>query len=79
MAACGLESYRRDSTHIFEYEDYDHQPEENVVKIMAEFAAQMIAVLDKMTTESFPTCKPYKYVTMSHQLSIIISIIQINV
>lgn len=57
MAACGLEAHRRDSMRN-EESDTDQ-----VVKVMAEFAAEMIAVLDRLNVESFPNTKPYKYVS----------------
>lgn len=56
MAACGLEATRRDSMHS-SVSEYDTQ--DDVVKVMAQFAVQMMAVLDKMNTEFFPTTKPY--------------------
>ncbi|XP_066592122.1 adenylyl cyclase X E-like isoform X2 [Prorops nasuta] len=57
MAACGLEANRRDSMHSNES---DESFGDNVVKVMAQFAAQMMAVLDRMSAESFSTPKPYK-------------------
>lgn len=60
MAACGLEACRRDSMHSCES---DESFCDNVVKVMAEFAAKMIAVLDKLNARSFErkcSTKPYK-------------------
>ncbi|XP_012228247.1 adenylyl cyclase X E-like isoform X2 [Linepithema humile] len=57
MAACGLEASRRDSTHSSES---DESYSDNVVKVMAQFAVQMMSVLDKMNARSFTTSKPYK-------------------
>ncbi|XP_043285821.1 adenylate cyclase type 2-like isoform X2 [Venturia canescens] len=54
MAACGLEAHRRDSMRN-EEKDEDH-----VVKVMAEFASQMMSVLDRLNIEAFPNTKPYK-------------------
>ncbi|XP_076287222.1 adenylyl cyclase X D isoform X4 [Lasioglossum baleicum] len=56
MAACGLEAGRRDSMHSTESEEVCS---DNVVKVMAEFAAEMIAVLDKLNAKLFYT-KPYR-------------------
>lgn len=58
MAACGLEANRRDSMHSLES---DENSSNNVVKVMAEFAAQMMVVLDRINAESVSS-KPYKYV-----------------
>ncbi|XP_011860163.1 PREDICTED: adenylate cyclase type 2-like isoform X3 [Vollenhovia emeryi] len=57
MAACGLEANRRDSMHSTES---DENCSDNVVKVMAQFAVQMMSVLDKMNARSFPTSKPHK-------------------
>ncbi|CAL7940010.1 unnamed protein product [Xylocopa violacea] len=57
MAACGLEASRRDSMRSSETEDNSN---DNVVKVMAHFAAEMMAVLDKLKARSFYTSKPYK-------------------
>ncbi|XP_044014942.1 adenylate cyclase type 2-like isoform X3 [Aphidius gifuensis] len=55
MAACGLEARRRDSL------ESDDGSQEHVVKIMAEFAARMMEVLDRLNADIFPNCvKPYK-------------------
>ncbi|XP_035736454.1 adenylate cyclase type 2-like isoform X3 [Vespa mandarinia] len=56
MAACGLESNRRDSMHSLES---DESSSDNVVKVMAEFAAQMMVVLDRINSESVSS-KPYR-------------------
>lgn len=55
MAACGLEA-SRDSMHNAESDECCN---DNVVKVMAEFAAQMMAVLDKINAES-SSSKPYR-------------------
>ncbi|XP_043498568.1 adenylate cyclase type 2-like isoform X2 [Polistes fuscatus] len=55
MAACGLEASRRDSMHSLESEENSSN---NVVKVMAEFAAQMMVVLDRINAES--NSKPYR-------------------
>lgn len=57
MAACGLEAGRRDSTHSNES---DETRSDNVVKVMAQFAVQMMSVLDKMNARAFTRSKPYK-------------------
>ncbi|XP_070150500.1 adenylyl cyclase X E [Polyergus mexicanus] len=57
MAACGLEASRRNSMHSTESEEDSN---DNVVKVMAQFAVQMMSVLDKMIARSFTTLKPYK-------------------
>lgn len=57
MAACGLEANRRDSMHSTET---DQDSNDNVVKLMAKFAAHMISVLDTINAESSYTSKPYK-------------------
>lgn len=57
MAACGLEASRRNSMHSTESEEDSN---DNVVKVMAQFAVQMMSVLDKMIARSFTTSKPYK-------------------
>lgn len=57
MAACGLEASRRDSMHSSES---DEAFNDNVVKVMAQFAAEMMAVLDRLNARSFATTKPYK-------------------
>lgn len=57
MAACGLEAIRRDSMHSTES---DESCSDNVVKVMAQFAVQMMSVLDKMNARSFTTSKPHK-------------------
>ncbi|EZA60062.1 Adenylate cyclase type, partial [Ooceraea biroi] len=55
MAACGLEASRRDSMRSTESEETC-----DVVKVMAQFAVQMMSVLDRMNARSFTTSKPYK-------------------
>lgn len=57
MAACGLEAHRRDSMHSTES---DESCSDNVVKVMAQFAVQMMSVLDRMNARSFTTSKPHK-------------------
>ncbi|XP_017887885.1 adenylate cyclase type 2 isoform X2 [Ceratina calcarata] len=57
MAACGLEASRRDSMHSDESEE---NFSDNVVKVMAEFATKMMAVLKKLKEKSFYTSKPYR-------------------
>lgn len=57
MAACGLEANRRDSMHSTES---DENCNDNVVKVMAQFAVQMMSVLDRMNARSFTTSKPHK-------------------
>ncbi|XP_020296532.1 adenylate cyclase type 2-like isoform X2 [Pseudomyrmex gracilis] len=57
MAACGLEASRRNSMHSTES---DENYNDNVVKVMAQFAVQMMSVLDRMNARSFTTSKPYK-------------------
>lgn len=57
MAACGLEASRRNSMHSTES---DENYSDNVVKVMAQFAVQMMSVLDRMNARSFTTSKPYK-------------------
>lgn len=57
MAACGLEANRRDSMHSTES---DENCSDNVVKVMAQFAVQMMSVLDRMNARSFTTSKPHK-------------------
>ncbi|XP_018341490.1 PREDICTED: adenylate cyclase type 4-like isoform X3 [Trachymyrmex septentrionalis] len=57
MAACGLEAHRRGSMHSTES---DENCSDNVVKVMAQFAVQMMSVLDKMNARSFTTSKPHK-------------------
>ncbi|XP_051172100.1 adenylate cyclase type 2-like isoform X3 [Leptopilina boulardi] len=64
MAACGLEASRRDSIYSTGStgstgSNDDTQGHYDVVKLMAQFAAQMIIVLDKMNAESFTYNKPY--------------------
>ncbi|XP_024936436.1 adenylate cyclase type 2 isoform X2 [Cephus cinctus] len=54
MAACGLDASRRDSAHSSETSS---NTDEHVVKVMADFAVHMMAVLDKMY---LPTDRPYK-------------------
>ena len=57
MAACGLDAHHsRDSMRSMDDDD-DH-----VVKVMAEFAAEMMQVIDRLNVEAFPNTKPYKYV-----------------
>ncbi|CAD1477097.1 unnamed protein product [Heterotrigona itama] len=56
MAACGLEAGRRDSMHSAESEGNFN---DNVIKVMAQFAVEMMAVLDKLKRKSFYT-KPYR-------------------
>ncbi|XP_012165512.2 adenylate cyclase type 2 isoform X1 [Bombus affinis] len=57
MAACGLEAGRRDSMRSTVSEENFN---DNVVKVMAQFAAEMMAVLDKLKRKSFYTSKPYR-------------------
>ncbi|KAK9300855.1 hypothetical protein QLX08_006566 [Tetragonisca angustula] len=57
MAACGLEAGRRDSMHSAESEENFN---DNVIKVMAQFAVEMMAVLDKLKRKSFYTSKPYR-------------------
>nr|XP_034176067.1 adenylate cyclase type 2 isoform X2 [Osmia lignaria] len=57
MAACGLEATRRDSMRSSESEESFN---ENVVKVMAQFAVEMMAVLSKLNGRSFYRTKPYK-------------------
>nr|XP_012138136.1 PREDICTED: adenylate cyclase type 2-like isoform X2 [Megachile rotundata] len=57
MAACGLEASRRDSMRSTESEE---SCSENVVKVMAQFAVEMMGVLSKLNGRSFYRCKPYK-------------------
>ncbi|KAL0099732.1 hypothetical protein PUN28_019858 [Cardiocondyla obscurior] len=57
MAACGLEANRRDSMHSTES---DENSSDNVVKVMAQFAVQMMSVLDRMNARSFTASKPHK-------------------
>ncbi|PBC32829.1 Adenylate cyclase type [Apis cerana cerana] len=57
MAACGLEASRRDSMRSPENEE---NISDNVVKVMAQFAVEMIAVLDKLKMRTFYTSKPYR-------------------
>ncbi|XP_076169585.1 adenylyl cyclase X D isoform X2 [Ptiloglossa arizonensis] len=58
MAACGLEASRRDSMRDSEDEkNFD----DNVVKVMAQFAAEMMEILDKLNARSFyKSKKPYR-------------------
>ena len=57
MAACGLEATRRDSMRSSESEESFN---DNVVKVMAQFAVEMMAVLSKLNGRSFYRTKPYK-------------------
>ncbi|XP_054012879.1 adenylate cyclase type 2-like isoform X2 [Hylaeus anthracinus] len=57
MAACGLEASRRDSMHSMESEEDFN---DNIVKVMAQFAAEMLEVLDKLNARSFYSSKPYR-------------------
>lgn len=57
MAACGLEASRRDSMRSTESEE---NCDDNVVKVMAQFAVQMMAVLDRMNARSLTTSKKHK-------------------
>lgn len=57
MAACGLESHRRDSTGDIMCPDMPLG--DNVVKTMVKFAAQMMVVLDNYAL--FKAFKPYRY------------------
>lgn len=41
---------------------------DNVVKVMAQFAAEMMAVLDKLNARSFSASKPYRYASV-HMLT----------
>lgn len=52
MAACGLDAHRRDSMHSTESDEGDCS--DNVVKVMAQFAVQMMSVLDRMNARSKP-------------------------
>ncbi|XP_034941992.1 adenylate cyclase type 2-like isoform X2 [Chelonus insularis] len=55
MAACGLEAGRRSSTESA----YDNNV--HVVRVMAEFAVRMMAILDRLNAETFAhAAKPYK-------------------
>lgn len=65
MAACGLEASRRDSMRSPEN---DENISDNVVKVMAQFAVEMIAVLDKLKMRTFYTSKPYRYIFTLHEL-----------
>lgn len=58
MAACGLEASRRDSMRS--NSESDKNCSVNVVKVMAQFAAEMMEVLDKLKARSFYTSKPYR-------------------
>lgn len=64
MAACGLEASRRDSMRSPENEE---NISDNVVKVMAQFAVEMIAVLDKLKMRTFYT-KPYRYIFTLYEL-----------
>ncbi|XP_032663466.1 adenylate cyclase type 2-like isoform X2 [Odontomachus brunneus] len=57
MAACGLEASRRDSMRSTES---DGNRDDNVVKVMAQFAVQMMTVLDRINARSLSTSKPHK-------------------
>ncbi|KAG7189766.1 hypothetical protein KM043_017430 [Ampulex compressa] len=57
MAACGLEANRRDSMRSTESDDILG---DDVVKVMAQFAAHMMSVLDRMNARSSFTSKPYR-------------------
>lgn len=57
MAACGLEASRRDSMRSTES---DGRRDDDVVKVMAQFAVQMMAVLDRINAKSLTTSKPHK-------------------
>lgn len=65
MAACGLEASRRDSMRDSEDEkNFD----DNVVKVMAQFAAEMMEILDKLNARSFyKSKKPYRYAFVVHE------------
>ncbi|XP_076248557.1 adenylyl cyclase X D [Calliopsis andreniformis] len=58
MAACGLEASRRDSMRSSTASEENYN--DNVVKVMAQFAAEMMAVLDKLNERCFCTLKPYR-------------------
>ncbi|KOC63427.1 Adenylate cyclase type 2 [Habropoda laboriosa] len=55
MAACGLDAIRRDSMRSTES---DENYTDDVVKVMAKFAAEMMAVLDKLNAKS--ASEPHK-------------------
>ncbi|CAK9829019.1 Adenylyl cyclase X E [Anthophora retusa] len=55
MAACGLDAIRRDSMRST---GSDENYTDDVVKVMAKFAAEMMAVLDKLNAKS--TSEPHK-------------------
>ncbi|XP_014467861.1 PREDICTED: adenylate cyclase type 2-like isoform X2 [Dinoponera quadriceps] len=57
MAACGLEASRRDSMRSTESDGYR---DDDVVKVMAQFAVQMMAVLDRINARSLTSSKPHK-------------------
>ncbi|OAD53432.1 Adenylate cyclase type 2, partial [Eufriesea mexicana] len=57
MAACGLEASRRDSMRSAEN---DKNVSDNVVKVMTQFAVEMIAVLDRLKAKSVNASKPYR-------------------
>ncbi|XP_011152703.1 adenylate cyclase type 2 isoform X2 [Harpegnathos saltator] len=57
MAACGLEASRRDSMRSTE-SDGNH--DDDVVKVMAQFAVQMMSVLDRINGRSLSKSKPHK-------------------
>jgi glucose-6-phosphate isomerase len=56
MAACGLEISRRNSTHGHDISDLESKY--NVVHVMVQFAAEMMAILENLKVQS---TKPYKY------------------
>ena len=58
MAACGLEASRRDSMRS--NTESEENFSDNVVRVMAQFAAEMMAVLDKLNTRCFCTSKPHR-------------------
>lgn len=66
MAACGLEASRRDSMRSSTASE--ESCNDNVVKVMAQFAAEMMAVLDKLNARSFSASKPYRYASV-HMLT----------
>lgn len=59
MAACGLEASRRDSMRS--NTESEENFSDNVVRVMAQFAAEMMAALDKLNTRYFCTSKPHRY------------------
>lgn len=71
MAACGLEANRRDSMRSSESEESFN---DNVVKVMAQFAVEMMAVLSKLNGRSFYRTKPYKCVLYLYGIHIFLKL-----